>query len=469
MTTGQRRRDRRQPKDVNVTFDLGPVEGGAPDKASKNTTLLDEFQQALVSGHNIMAQNNDHMAASRTLAKLRTARSFTLGRDFLELAVRLSMETPSQIFQMWQSARPAYDTMWVEFDEALRSDLQTRANPLAGGEPLVSRTGYLIEASATDPCKYFASVVYESTRTAILKDHYLPLGQLGIGTVGVAIDIEKHCSLPHHDLSKTVPYTTFNLEDCDVEAFATALDNTTEGMDRDVRDRMLKAMERAYGAERMVRVVLMGRGYVARSFLDPGDVLDRDSIVPKARPHLAEMLDRMAPFVSPLTSLLDARMLGDILPKMHTGMIVAAEGDVRLIVAVLALLQSTWFEQTKVSRQWERRHVGKGRQAPFLEQHVLTIVAPKDRVITVGDLVRHDAHGSRRAHDVIGHYAYSLKRRPLAWETCSHLWKPVVEEPHQQQCARCGWRRWWRRAHTRGNAARGFASKSYNVIAPLGR
>jgi hypothetical protein len=109
-----------------------------------------------------------------------------------------------------------------------------------------------------------------------------------------------------------------------------------------------------------------------------------------------------------------------------------------------------------------RRGTAATRNRPYAAHSVVSIKIGERR-----EYVAHFGHVDQRAsprrHEVSGHFVHHN-----CADGCEHLW-PVAPEPSpysgapQWRCGRCSGTRTWREAFLRGDAARGFVTKSYEV------
>lgn len=95
----------------------------------------------------------------------------------------------------------------------------------------------------------------------------------------------------------------------------------------------------------------------------------------------------------------------------------------------------------------------------YKAHHKVTVrLARRDPVVR---FTAHLATGlHRRRHSVRGHWAQT---RHLAHRGCDHRWDIVSINRDKYECGACGAKRWWRTAHMRGDATRGFVTKDYEV------
>lgn len=131
-----------------------------------------------------------------------------------------------------------------------------------------------------------------------------------------------------------------------------------------------------------------------------------------------------------------------------------AVGEGRTFAAALLML----YQQRGVTigdRPFERR-VTRGKLRTFMAHHTVTIhlEAPEMRKAWAGG-----HHASPRRHEVRTHYAHRHGTRQ-----CVHEWVKIEDAKNEQwRCQRCDRLRWLKRSHLRGDAGKGFVTKSYSV------
>lgn len=400
-------------------------------------SLLDDVTEALVTGKGFLTQDpRATQVAYKVLSRLKAARAFHLDDSFTKTATAQSVARPEEMLNLWQSARPPYPAVWVEFSEQLRAMEQQRLKQTIGGEPLIDRTGYLIEQDATDPARWTCNVFFRVLPVEV----NFPLGRLGLSTLAFVVDTEKHCSV-------TNPVTQSGI---DMPALMDLLHKTSGDAPERMRHAAHAQLFKRCG-EMFVEAVVLGRGWLVNE---------------KFEGPAVELVRRIALTRSATYSLVDwAKYEHTSLAKRLTASVVTIEGDPRFAVTVLGLLQQTRYESTAAPREKQSRFL-RGHRVKYMEQHVLTIVAPKERIVTPH--VPAQGHGAtRRAHEVIGHWCYRLADRIQAARCPAHHWfNSDPDHPNRQTCSQCGWQRWWRRACQRGDAGVGFVDKDYRVIAP---
>lgn len=143
-----------------------------------------------------------------------------------------------------------------------------------------------------------------------------------------------------------------------------------------------------------------------------------------------------------------------------------SSGEVRNIVTLLLLLNrpslTRYVMDVPSTRGWIRNKV-----RPFMAHTVVTIpLDPEPTLRLVG--TSDDAGVTKRRHEVRGHYCHNAEGRG---QRCEHVWiaddtaVDTGREGRRWRCnvPGCGGKRWWRDAHARGDASKGFVVKDYNI------
>jgi hypothetical protein len=131
-------------------------------------------------------------------------------------------------------------------------------------------------------------------------------------------------------------------------------------------------------------------------------------------------------------------------------------GDWRFILSLLSILNSRNLVSADPWRKASGSRIVAGRNVPYLEHHRMTLKLP--RKITVRDVM--ESEGSiiqRRRHGVMGHWCESRK---FGDPNCVHVMESNATDTYRK-CTKCGFREWWRKAHERGHAGVGYATKEY--------
>jgi hypothetical protein len=142
----------------------------------------------------------------------------------------------------------------------------------------------------------------------------------------------------------------------------------------------------------------------------------------------------------------------------RTFMITSA-GSLKLVIALALLLSRPGNKVLNLNDVAQSKGIWKGRNMVYKAHNRVTIrLARRDPVVRFTTALATGLH--RRRHGVRGHWAQTRK---LAHRNCDHSWDIVSINRDKYQCGRCGAKRWWRTAHMRGDATRGFVTKEYDV------
>jgi len=142
-----------------------------------------------------------------------------------------------------------------------------------------------------------------------------------------------------------------------------------------------------------------------------------------------------------------------------------AVGDVRTIHALLLMLNRpsiTQYRPVNTSRGWYR-----SKPIPYLSHSVVHV--DLDAVKTLRHIGTPAESGiTHRRHEVRGHFCHDKTARDYMriagciheWRACDDEWAVIEgkpkDEPSRWHCAACGGKRWWREAHERGDASKGY-------------
>lgn len=126
-------------------------------------------------------------------------------------------------------------------------------------------------------------------------------------------------------------------------------------------------------------------------------------------------------------------------------------------VIVLALMQQRVLVVPDRQFRPKGAMILKGRRVPFLGRSVIEIALPRVVHATDGESAGHGA--PKRRHEVAGHWCFNRRVDP----GCAHDWQALVSG-QRYQCAKCGGKRWRRRAHERGNATLGWVQQERHVV-----
>lgn len=155
----------------------------------------------------------------------------------------------------------------------------------------------------------------------------------------------------------------------------------------------------------------------------------------------------------------------------------AAAGDLRNIVALLLLMNRPSLTRYVQDEPHWKTFVG-GKSRTYLSHTVVTIdFDPRPALMKIGTV--YGEKESKRRHEVRGVYCHDEKYRKGTAAGCIHDWYEHpdymddiahlhIDEHGSVQwdnwlCKGCGGHRWWRETHERGDAAKGYVVKNYEV------
>jgi hypothetical protein len=165
----------------------------------------------------------------------------------------------------------------------------------------------------------------------------------------------------------------------------------------------------------------------------------------------------------------------DDLRRMLDEILKGSVGELRNIIAILLLLNRptvSHYKEIPASRGWMRN-----KNIPYAAHTAVTIdlnAVPTLRLIgtPAGEGV------AKRRHEVRGHFCHDADARDFRrvvgclhdWIAADEYWSPLngarIADANHWVCDACGGKRWWRAAHERGDATRGYVSHDdYDVTA----
>lgn len=130
-------------------------------------------------------------------------------------------------------------------------------------------------------------------------------------------------------------------------------------------------------------------------------------------------------------------------------------GEIRNIVGLLLMLNQPRLIKY-IGEQSQYRAVTHRGTRQMLGHSVIELdLDRKPKTVILGR--PQGTHASPRRHEVMGNYAH----RNLS-ALCEHYWEP--EDDNHWTCANCGGRRWWRKAHQRGDASLGIMTQERHLV-----
>jgi hypothetical protein len=124
----------------------------------------------------------------------------------------------------------------------------------------------------------------------------------------------------------------------------------------------------------------------------------------------------------------------EMLQTAHTRSIAACEGDARFIICLLGVLNFDWFTN-EPTRKFQHTRFRYGRAHKGNEYRVITLKLPKKSGLDVNINEKIDGPRTKRLHEVRGHWCIRKASR----------------------------KRYWRKAHKRGDKSLGTITKDYKL------
>ena len=151
----------------------------------------------------------------------------------------------------------------------------------------------------------------------------------------------------------------------------------------------------------------------------------------------------------------------------RTDLLGGAQGDLRTVIALLLMINRPAVVQYKHTLPNARGFI-RNKLLPYLSHTVVSVSLDAVKTLRLIGTPEGEAI-ERRRHEVRGHYCHDhTAREYMRIAGCMHDWQPCDEtwarsdaapaEVNHWTCGTCGGKRWWRVAHERGSAERGFVA-----------
>lgn len=356
----------------------------------------------------------EHKKIGAELApRMRAAQRFIVDDDTIATAALLGMQHPQVLQQMLPQARLPFRSAWIEWDNhaharAVGNEVQVDA---------ARRVGALIEQ--LDPKRPFY-------RMTMLQEAFA------------------------HDSVQGLIIT--------VSPVAIAYDLTGRPVEQGVDGAQLRLMhmlqETAYG----LRLRILGAAYDNARFIESAE--DRQHLHDACETLAGHAGFVIAPHIEPFANAIERAASKERLAQLtalFSASIDEQSGAWRVVIALLALLNSPQYATaTTKPRASGSRSVG-GKQLPSLQHKTLRLRMPRE-VVYRHVLGQFTLANPRREHDVTGHWRRLY--RP-GHEDCNHAF--VEETSTRLCCALCGSRLTWVRDHIRGSSAAGVIKKDRSL------
>lgn len=139
---------------------------------------------------------------------------------------------------------------------------------------------------------------------------------------------------------------------------------------------------------------------------------------------------------------------------MFGKLVQGSAGDLRNVWAILLLLNqpaNVTFDPVPA-----RRGIFSGKLRTYAAHNIVRIDIGRHR--SIRRALAFESRSSPRRHEVRGHFAhYHLT------DGCQHEWQTMPDEKGRWLCGRCDGYRVWRKNFLRGDAGKGFVTKSYEI------
>jgi hypothetical protein len=343
---------------------------------------------------------------------MREARRFYVDEDATRSATKLGIQHPDILLSMLKRARLPFQKIWVEWDVRAQID-EAGANGASAMlyDDTPERTGCLIERMHDEEPLYRLTALGTTNENP---KHVV------VSTIGVVY----HLNQPINGL----PMTSDQRLISDITQFP----------------------------DDYIQKSLIGGAYLDHEIgTDNEQIAHRKMLCDNLSSHATNVL---APWMA---SAVRASLNGNgvynksELMKIIRNEVVEHSGTWRLIISLLALINSRdYVESEKTIRQGKNRSVG-AKVVPYLDHWLVKLKLP--RKIVEARVLREMAETiPKRRHEVIGHFKQSRKK---GLPGCEHVY--VEETATREVCIieGCGHRKWWVNEFMRGDASIGFVTK----------
>lgn len=359
------------------------------------------------------------IALKKTRDSLIEAKKFTLADDFIELAVEASLRPIEQLHILFERARPPYDKIFIEYSDYGRIETLNRVAPKHGIEITPenpTRCGALIEhvpAPNSDTLfrvQYFGGPTYndaERLKTVmfIVAWYFDPINEVMPKLIS---------SLGDYEI--TADWQMSGFEKIDNRMIAGVLG---------LGPGYLEPWIGEEGVRNSTPQQIEAVNYITRRVGWAVNEFSRHGIVR----HIEKTGSRLRSQRNPGKELTVNEFITHAMSEQI--------GEIRLITTILGLINSGEYVsdlgQFESSFGQKKRVLGVTRK--FIEFRTLSLKAPKQKKIILAKIKRQAMDIHKRAHEVMGHWC---QRKDTG-------------------------KRYWRKAHIRGNKTLGFIHKNYVV------
>lgn len=375
----------------------------------------------------------DHYANYRRIFS--QARAFNISNEALKVAFDLSMDEPRKVAERLFMARLPFPKVWIEIDFHYKTTLAERVQAATGiDDQTPSRIGWLLQEDPGDPLRWYSStfIILDSSKKPVwepVRDEM----QTSISLVSFMVDTS-NTKAPE----KMGPIIAF--DDAMLTRFVGVSDSVTKKIadPADLPDQYWRGF-RHIGWGYSGNVDGISRRQAMRTVATPTALENSLNI------GVEPMARQLAPFSE------------DGFEDLIMNSAVESRGDVRLIVALLSLINEVPIVTT--SERKEGTFIAGGKPHRFLQNNTVRINIPskrpmkKVRAVLKGKIQFHKAR-----HEVRGH-----------WRTIEHKKDHTRKVKNTDGSfeeiffAKGQLERVWVNSHERGDASLGYVKHDYSV------
>jgi hypothetical protein len=362
-------------------------------------------------------RSNARKAANTVYKNMRQATRFVLEDELTEYVARLSTQiTAERAYQMLtEVARLPADLMWVEWNEKVRvKEINAAVDmPLEDNDigHISDRVGYLCEGTGDDTAIFtmaFRDNNYDNKVT--IANQPLSIGAEKVYVSPVGFELNFSGPYSEEESRKRVADFLYKDQGKSVDGFL----NTGIGGYSSFEDFQLANRHASRQLlSRWWSVQMAGEGML--------ELIDSISVCQTNAVHWWCQTD-------------NGNFDSEMLARASSMALTSAEGDARFMICLLGVLNFDWFIN-EPARKFPHTRIRYGRVRKGNEYRVVTLKLPK----LSGEVVNISEHGdegpTKRLHEVRGHWCVRRKSG----------------------------KRYWRKAHKRGDKSLGTITKDYKL------
>ena len=327
-----------------------------------NTTLaaLAQPRKGILNYNHNKYSDESRRRAQRALIG---AQKFVVCDSLLEHAVVASFSPPRTLLDMCELAKPAFDNMWIEWDERKRMQALIKHG---------TKLGIFPDDHDWEQREWGEDVGY-----------HVMVDKASSGSSVVYHTYEQYAYVEGQIACPPLSFGLMNDQEFDVSSFEHTTHGTWEG-----KGTIPPAERRATQAK--LGTLLLGKFYITHW--------------PDQQDHLHDLYHRFNPTISNSGNMaLPKSIANEDKPKLAEGSALCVTGDMRFLIAVLALLN---YPHTVVERKMEvgTSRIMWGKRVPRNEVKVLEIDLPKPRGTTRYERMFKGGGGKKRRHVRRGHW-----------------------------------------------------------------